>query len=112
MNKIYCEPHQTGLSFEYEGRCIKRLKKRLWPLCYSVFRLNRTIAGAGPRATGTTEEIVPRNIGTGPVPRRVNVLPFTVARGPVPRKAKRPKTRRHIESNTPYSWTSCESWTS
>ena len=37
MNKIHCEPHQTGISFEYEGPCIKRLKKRPWPLCYRRF---------------------------------------------------------------------------
>ena len=57
MNKIYCEPHQTGLSFEYEGRCIKRLKKRLWPLCYSVFRLNRTIAGDRPPHYGKAHSL-------------------------------------------------------
>ena len=37
MNNFRCEPHQTGIVFEYEGPCIDRLKKRPWPLCYGRF---------------------------------------------------------------------------
>ena len=37
MSNFRCEPHQTGIVFEYEEPGIKRLKKRLWPLCYGRF---------------------------------------------------------------------------
>ena len=37
MNNIRCEPHDTGIVFEYEEPGIKPLKKRPWPLCYRRF---------------------------------------------------------------------------
>ena len=36
MNNFRCEPHETGIVFEY-GPGIKHLKKRAWPLCYRRF---------------------------------------------------------------------------
>ena len=45
MNNIRCEPDQTGIVFEYEEPGIKRLKKRLWPLCYKRFSFGSNVRG-------------------------------------------------------------------
>ena len=52
MKRIHCEPHETGIAFEYEGHAslVSKSVRGLWAA--GVFRFGREIAGDRPPRYG------------------------------------------------------------
>ena len=53
MKRIHCEPHETGIAFEYEGamhRSSQKASVAFWAA--GVFVLFERSRGTGPRPTG------------------------------------------------------------
>ena len=86
MKKIHCEPHETGISFEYEGAMHRSSQKAsVVSWAAAVSRFGGELAGDRPPRYGEKTE---SSRGTGPRATSPKIPPpTTVGRGPVPRHA-------------------------